>query len=396
MAAPASAYFNNGNTKMPAHKAGTAKYDLLLGIYMVDYNTDSLSKSIFYLDYLFKVAKKNADNSVSYTFIGGCLAGGSNIKMHNLTTRKSPVRLARKKSNGSLETVILFNDAGLNTLAKSLMIEPADSTFTNFTILTTFKSAFYSPTTDYFIEVRKADASTPWTKYVTVAGTPPPIPERAEQGKEFALGITDEITTWEVRATAVNEEGTYLSPSVFITTSLKPIQLRGPFSTASQAATSTGALTTFYIDDYSVISMDTKMHTTPTGKDASGNGAYPLGGYYNNGTANQYYRVQDLGLITESGTVTPNPASTTYIWVNYTTSTNSAGRSTACGTGTNGRTTYKKHADGLHYNEAACTTLAAVGSYSRNDDEYGRIVTVLTSAGTEGTTYSCTTGNPIL
>lgn len=107
MSAPNSAYLNE------SFKEGTTDANAKQALIAIPDVPNATLKTRFYLDEtLGKADGASGGTLVNHGFIGGCTVGSSNYYMHNIARHHT----FRETING--QEVVLFNDAGLNTLGR--------------------------------------------------------------------------------------------------------------------------------------------------------------------------------------------------------------------------------------------------------------------------------------
>lgn len=233
MAAPAGAYRQTLNV---INSAG-AQIVHLPAILQIDKAT-MLAR--FYLDGMISIVTTQGD-----ALLGYCRIGSGNYNMHN------PSR------HGSLRTYdagecVLFNDAGLNTLAITNEMSVISSQIGVFKVQARFTSAFYVSTDAFGVryQIHGADGASQWYEEV--------IYQAKGENTTF---IEDILLTWVDDAYAflndtvtyttfvINAEGRFNSPLLQSRkVDLIPIQLR--------VGSSDAAVSTFYTNNYALIPGD--------------------------------------------------------------------------------------------------------------------------------------------
>lgn len=222
MAVPQSAYtgdiFNEGTT---ASNANTA----LIAVPDVD---NATLKSRFYLDITLATAEGAANNALTKQgFIGGCIIGSDNYYMHNI----SRIYTLEETYNG--QDVILFNDAGLNTLGKPIGdISVISREFVGVRIDQIFRSAWYVFSDICGLEARFWDSNSGnWGGWVDTSKHT--MPQSVEDIRSFTVGFTEisealRTHGFQVRPYLTNLEGTYtgeVSLPIFVTGILTTLHL---------------------------------------------------------------------------------------------------------------------------------------------------------------------------
>lgn len=183
--------------KLQNYKDGSNE-STLVAIRASEYATEALMKAKFYLDFIFPI-KPNL-NGVS-GFVGGCIVGSPNYAMHN-SSRRSKFSVHHNGQNYKL-----YNDAGLNTLAKTEIVgEPI--IYKNYIkIRYKVKSAYYVNTDRSALNVGGV------LEYPNGV-----VPQNAEQEylcEQNTVNLTP-YSTVVVKATVTNAEGIYTSTDMTI------------------------------------------------------------------------------------------------------------------------------------------------------------------------------------
>ena len=154
MAATADKYYNNGISKRSAKIVAVTQHDIPMALMLAEYGTVANIKALFYLDYVRRMAKKDANGNVVYVFIGLCKVGSANYNMH-AEARRSRRRMSRTLDGVTREDYVWFNDGGLNTKGEILSLSLASALETGgFKFDSVFKSGYYVAC-DVYVRFRK-------------------------------------------------------------------------------------------------------------------------------------------------------------------------------------------------------------------------------------------------
>jgi hypothetical protein len=337
-----------------------------------------LLKQRFHLD---EFVSQSKDGNAG--FVGLCLIGGAQSKFHN-SARNGGGRIQKDGLH-----YICYNDAGLNTLADAF-VENNDKSFSSASVMGSIIQSYYNYTTDYYIQWR-AYINNFWSEWVTVRSSDTSVlAPNTGVDKLFNIGVVGESPDIDVqvRIFVTNEEGTMMGNTLEFTTTLKRIYLKR-FENRYDAAHYNGALDSYFIRVPTLVTQQTIIYKSNTTNQSSVNEAdngwyactpsndYPMG------NANNWYYIEG-GIVKTQGTgdgVVVNPPSSTYYWANYSTSQNQA--CSLSGTGSASPTvTYRRNSNGLHYSDAACTVIAASGTYTALIDGTSSYYRILVTNGT--------------
>jgi len=363
MAAPSNAYLFNG-ARMPLHIEGQIKIDNYIALLLAEYGNQV--KQLFFLDGMLRLTDVNGNTGfVGIVKDSGFSQGYTPYKMH------APARFSKGRLQLDGLTYFILNDAGLNTYAQ-VYAEENNNSFNNVIVTITLQQSYYNTTTDYYVQWR-VNRNNVWSDWLVVRATnTPALAPRTTSFVNISIGTVGESRGMEVqvRPYITNEEGTQAGELISLITTLKRVYMKR-FDNRADAAHYSGPLDYYYINAPVLVTQQTVIYKTGNGTQSTTNQADD--GWYArtpnndglNGDASHWYYISD-GKVATEGTgdgIIVNPPSTYFLWANYDTSAALA-CSLSGGANASQRGTYQKDSNGTHYADAACTILAADGTYT--------------------------------
>ena len=189
MGAPISVYKSNSLKTMDVDNISDVT--MLMSPLQTDKST---MMSRFYLDGLFSVNLSDGTDGV----IGYCQIGSANYHMHS-GSRRGNLRIY---DGGDC---LLFNDAGLNTLAYGSISQILTTHANHIKVITTFSSSFYSGSTERGYQVKGNDNI--WYTHVSENTTIPP--QGVITTTDIVNTVFETAQTIAIRPYIINEEGTH-------------------------------------------------------------------------------------------------------------------------------------------------------------------------------------------
>lgn len=275
MAATGDKYYNNGTSKRSAKIVAVTQVDIPMALMLAEYGTVANIKALFYLDYVRRMARKNADGTVTYVFIGLCKIGSANYS-HHAAARVSRRRMSRTLDGVTREDYVWYNDGSLNTKGDSKTKTNHGDTVGNMFLSGEFLAAYYVPTTQYGFEWRNGINGT--IKTVQFGSTVQKAPLITKAPAINGNGIKAKDTV-SFRTFIVNAEGRWEDPAWRFVT-IKPRLIDSGFhDTYASYAYNRVQTRNIYVDT-EVVGVGTKFWTEITGTDDAEFGYYSFNGYY--------------------------------------------------------------------------------------------------------------------
>lgn len=349
MAATADKYYNNGISKRSAKIVAVTQHDIPMALMLAEYGTVANIKALFYLDYVRRMAKKDANGNVVYVFIGLCKVGSANYNMH-AEARRSRRRMSRTLDGVTREDYVWFNDGGLNTKGKATNLAPASDqgVLSVKSGSITFKSAYFTTSSKYGVRYRTALEA--WQE---VAETNLPAGNTGSGStvtRNYSLTNARANTSMEVYGFIENPEGEYQTAPFTILVLAEAVEFR-----YSSNEPNGGTLGTYYMGQ--PLQVGSTIYNEATLQFASA-GFYT----YNNNV----YRQEVVGSTLQITTISPvaiSPTVQTFSYRKY-----DSAKSNACAWPEleSDKSMYYRVENGLrrYYTTSSMTTLVANGYYS--------------------------------
>jgi hypothetical protein len=307
MAAPSTAYLNNGNAiRMDEEDLAAAiinSYDALIAAYI--YGAADI-KALFYLDAIVEVEiTDDAATVIGTGFIGLVIVNGANYKYHAAARRFKGSLTSFTDVEVLVNAYIALNDGGLNTLGHSNQPSAATTTDLRAKLASIFfKTAYYEPSTEFGIIVKQTAATPTLADPYFILRTNQP------QNADYTLTNVNigNLTCWVtlyVYSVNKNLEG------VRIDLNARTIYVNGDAITLAYQTTKplnsgevTGIDTTYFTDG------DT-TNGFPGGRISTNSGGFtaPTNGFYVSRTKELWYQVTS-GFIVDEGVYSSLPPGT--------------------------------------------------------------------------------------